>query len=313
MNRWRLSLFFSLVLLCACLNCGRAQQRPILFSKGVSAQLQEAVDALRDPNTPQADAACLSWTTNYFVRIAPRANILTADNQLMNSAHPGQKDAILGTQPFVFLTSPQSLYGRSLLEIYQDIGYEAEDILRWQRDRNMVAIVFRYPQHEVSLATAAEQGQLPIGWQNKVYVPYWDTMFSLFSHLAQNATVEPERQGEFSPDKMFFRSQEQKIFALLHGEIAKSRIKKSSYGELKARGGADWKYRQLLETKLSLFEHFRGTGRTQNEVFDREGQAHGLVEFVGPNRKLNQLAEVAVVDLGRLTISDDYFPSNSGK
>ena len=46
---------------------------------------------------------------------------------------------------------------------------------------------------------------------------------------------------------------------------------RSTTDRIAALGGDDWKYRSLLETKLSLFEHFRGTGRTQNELEDRDG------------------------------------------
>ncbi len=98
------------------------------------------------------------------------------------------------------------------------------------------------------------------------------------------------------------------MFVLGFPERGKERIKKASYTELKAIGGADWVYRSLLESKLSVFEHFRGNGRTHNEVLDPEGvqPEAGLIEFVGPNRKLKDLPEVAIIHLGRLNIEDTY-------
>jgi hypothetical protein len=78
---------------------------------------------------------------------------------------------------------------------------------------------------------------------------------------------------------------------------------------LKAAGGSDWKYRKLLEQKLSIFEHFRGNGYTQNEVRDPEGVESGLIEFVGANWKIKDFPEVAIIHLGKLTIKDTYSDS----
>lgn len=75
---------------------------------------------------------------------------------------------------------------------------------------------------------------------------------------------------------------------------------------LEATGGSDWEYRKLLESKLSVFEHFRGNGRTQNEILDPDAKQKGLVEVVAPNMKLNQLQEVAIIHLGKLVIEDCY-------
>ncbi|MDQ3812664.1 MAG: hypothetical protein M3347_01780 [Armatimonadota bacterium] len=309
MVKRRASLLLSLVVLWLGLGDAVAQERELLFSKSLSPKLQESVGIIRNPRSEKIDEAKLTWTTDTFVRIAPRRNILTPANQLLDSANQGQNDAILGTRPYVFVTSPESIYGRSLLEIYEDIGYEAEDIIRWQRNQDMVAIVFRYPA-EITLAQEIKDGRLPAEWDKRVYVPHWDNLFSLFYRLAERAVIEPGQKGEFAPAKTFFRSEAEKSFALTYGEGARARIKKLSYAEIKAVGGADWVYRKLLEDKLSAFEHFRGTGRTQNEVLEPNGEAPGLVEFVGPNRKIKDLPEVAIVHLGQLTIADPYSKDN---
>jgi len=54
----------------------------------------------------------------------------------------------------------------------------------------------------------------------------------------------------------------------------------------------------LLEQKLSIFEHFRGTGRTMDEIVDPQGfsKMSGVFEFVVPNSKLSALAEVAIIN-----------------
>ncbi|BCM92572.1 hypothetical protein IAD21_04454 [Abditibacteriota bacterium] len=305
MNRKSLSALFSMGVLLLALSVARAQDRALLFSQSPSEPLQKILALLRNPTSPQTDARQLTWSTHYFVRIAPRSAILTQANALTDSANSRQSDAILGTRPFVFLTSPESLYGRSLLEIYQDIGYEAEDILHYQLNQDMVAVVFRYPD-EIVPSPEITDGKLPLNWNTRVYVPYWDNAFSLFHHLAQDATVEPTKTGQFAPYRLFFNSEEEKAFALKASKGINPRLKRLSYLTLKVRGSHDWRYRQLLEDKLSLFEHFRGIGRTQNEVSDPDARLDGLVEFVGPNRKLKDLPEIAVVDLGRLTITNTY-------
>jgi hypothetical protein len=147
---------------------------------------------------------------------------------------------------------------------------------------------------------------LPAAWQTKVYVPLWDNVFALFYNLAENASIEPLKKDQFAPPQLFLHSRAEKAFALKYSEGAKHRIKKFPYAEIKATGGADWVYRKLLEERLGIFEHFRGNGRTQNEVQDPQGEDSGLVEFVGPNRKLQDLPEVAIVHSGKLAINHTY-------
>jgi hypothetical protein len=292
---------FWLALLIGWLGFGHAlaQERELLYPTSVSGKLQEIVGKMRQLGGQKIPYDQITRTTEYFVRIAPRKHVLTENNAV-------QDGAILGTKPLVFVTIPESVYGRSLLELYEDIGYEAEDIIRWQRNEDMVAIVFRYPE-EIALS-AVRDGRLPDNWDKKVYVPTWDNVFVLFSQLAESATVEPSRQGEFAPDRLFFRSPGEKAFVSGFPEAGKERIRTTSYTSLRAAGGADWAYRQLLESKLSIFEHFRGNGRTHNEVRDPQGlhPEAGLLEFVGPNWKIKALPEVAIIDLGRLTIEDTY-------
>lgn len=73
---------------------------------------------------------------------------------------------------------------------------------------------------------------------------------------------------------------------------------------LKATWGADWFYRRLLENQLSVFEHFRGKGRTQNELIDQDGRQpeHGMHEYVGPHMNIKDLPEMANINLGKLAV-----------
>jgi hypothetical protein len=137
-----------------------------------------------------------------------------------------------------------------------------------------------------------------------VFVPTWDNIFSLLKVLAQNATIDPTKKGEFAPTQLFFRDSALQQLAISFPTIGRERIKNVNYAALKATGGTDWAYRELLEQKLSIFEHFRGTGRTMNEIVDPQGvsKMSGVFEFVVPNSKLSALAEVAIIDLGKLQI-----------
>ena len=304
MKRFSARLFSAATLLLgfACAVTASAQgpqglDRDVLHSRNASPALMELVNRIGDMKNAKLPYDQLARETEYFVRIAPRRFTLTDKNEFRD-------DAILGTRPFVFLTTPQCIVGRSLLEIYEDIGYEAEDIIRYQRDQDMVAIIFKY-EPDIAVSPIAN-GQLPENWTKFVFVPTWDNSFAILERLAANGSVDPNRQGEYAPERLNFRSEAERMFAQSFPQEGKDRIKTTPYIGLKATKGADWTYRRLLENKLGLFEHFRGNGRTHNEVLDPEGTnpEAGLFEFVGPNRKLKDLKEAAVVHLGGLSISD---------
>lgn len=298
--KMRLQAFVSVIVYLLFFQIAAAQEpRALLYSSELSDDLQKVVANIQNPQQPVIPYEDLNTNPSYFVRIAPRRHILTAENQIQDSA-------ILGTKPIIFLATPEGIYGKALLDIYLDIGYEAEDIIRWQRDEDMVAIVFRYDE-SISLS-AVKDGQLPENWDNQVFVPTWDNMFSLFEQLATNATINPEQQGEFMPTALSFRSEELKNFVLNFPDVGKQRVKTQPYTSLETVGGSDWLYRHLAEAKLSLFEHFRGTGRTLNEVVDPDGkqQYSGILEFVAPNKTVNTLPEIAIIHLGTLKIEEAY-------
>lgn len=275
-----------------------AKDREILYISKNNKKLQEIVAFIQTPVNKQK-CSLMTQQRNYFVRIAPTEYTLSENKSIKDNA-------ILGTKPYVFLTTPEEICGKSLLDIYLNIGYEAEDIIKWQKDVDMVAIVFCYPQE--ILYSKVTDGLLPASWNNYIYSPTWDNIFSIFSKLALKATIEPDKKGEFSPERMFFRSKDEQNFVLNFSKEAKQTIKQSSYISLEANGGINWNYRKLLENKLSIFEHFRGNGRTINEIVDPDGNVtdSGILEFVGPNRRIKELPEVAVIHLGSLQIYDRY-------
>lgn len=299
---------FLIVLLCSFFSIAQvmAKERDLLYPAAISElnnNLQEVVRRAQNLAYPKIPYEALSPGSNYFVRIAPRKYTLTAENRISDNA-------ILGTKPVVFFTTPEGIYGKSLLDIYLDIGYEAEDIIHWQRDTDMVAIIFSYPPNITF--SDVRNGELPIEWANKVYAPTWDNVMAVFYRLAEIATVEPDKKGEFAPNQLFFNTLAQKYFVLSFPAEGQQRVKTTSYAQLKTVGGSDWVYRDLLEKKLSIFEHFRGNGRTLNEIVDPAGVQHeaGLFEFIGPNALVKSLPEVAIIDLGRLTIANTYPETN---
>jgi hypothetical protein len=289
---------FAAILVCISAPALAADREILFLSEDPSPALEAILDTLQAPHTQPIPYAELPEESDYFARIAPRQYVIAEPGTLADNA-------ILGTKPFVFITTPEGLYGKNLLQLYLDIGYEAEDILRWQRDAPMVAVIFRY---EDDIARhPGRDGNLPAEhWDRHVYVPTWDNIFPLFERLAAKADIDPEQTGHFAPWRLIFKSETEKQFALSFPEAGKTRIRNTDYAVLRETGGADWVYRKLLEDKLSLFEHFRGNGRTLNELKDPLGQRPetGLHEFVGPNQTLAELPEIAVVSLGALRVTD---------
>ena len=285
------SFLLSLLLLVLSSAATLAQERELLYSKSASGRLQEITATIRNLKSPTTPGEQLTRKTEYFVRIGPRKYIFAENGQLQDGAR-------LGGKPFVFVTTPESVFGLSLLDVYVGIGYEAEDIIRWQRDEDMVMIVFRYPKEIVT--TDITNGRLTDRWNSRVFIPTWANVFSLFHNLA---ALDPAAQQGLTPLGL---SPADRDFVLGFSAGRRRRITKASYAELKAAGGPDWKYRNLLEQKLSVFEHFRGNGHTQNEVRDPDGVAAGLLEFVGPNLNIKALPEVAIIHLGTLTMKDSY-------
>lgn len=288
----------SLLSLSAC-----AEKRAILYKASPSAAVQQAADKISDPATPKVDYAKLVREGDVFVRIGPRDKTLTETNAL-------SAGALLGIKPYVFFTTPESVYGKSLLDIYLDIGYEAEDVINRQRGQDMVAIVFRFP--DMVKVSGVVDGALPDNWNAFVYSPTWENVFALFDQLAAKATIDPAKaSGSFAPWGLVFASAAERDFAMDFPSEARTRVKTSRYRKLGVMGGEDWRYRQLLEQKLSLMEHFCGDGHTRNELFDPDCTTNksGILEFVGPNQKLPELKDLVVVHLGKLDMGDSYFPT----
>ena len=279
-----------------------AQQRAVLYENSPSAEIEQLAEKLRDPHTDKVPLEQLPKPGRYFVRITERRFVLTPDNKLLPTA------VLAGpARPFAFLTTPEGFFGKSLLEIYGDIGYEAEDMIRFQRNADMVVMLFRYPDN-VSLSNVSN-GNLGGDWRHHVYATTWDNVLSLFTRLIQDERSPVCKQSQMPVANICLTPNDRAFVLRLHS-TAKQELKKKtkSYAVLHATDGPLWRYRKLLEDKLSLFEHFRGDGRTENELLDtRDAEPKGqLYEVVGPNLKLSELPEVVIIHLGKLIIEDCY-------
>ena len=284
-----------------------AQERSVLYSNSSSLTMQELVKRIRNPQSDKIPVDKLPPATGYFVRIAPRDRVLTKGNKI-------DEKAVLAAppKPFVFLTTPEGIFGKSLLEIYEEIGYEAEGIIRDQPNEDMVAILFSYPNN-ITLSNVRD-GNLDSDWSNRIYETTWDNILSLFPLLAQDKQSELCQQADV-PSKRICLPKLDADFIMSFPTEGKLRVKTTKYRLLQGIGGSDWKYRKLLEDTLSVFEHFRGDGRTENELLeirDKPDTPAQLRELIAPNMKIIGLKEVAIIDLGRLIVDVCYSGSSKG-
>ncbi|HEX3249931.1 MAG TPA: hypothetical protein VHS05_10925 [Pyrinomonadaceae bacterium] len=298
----RLNPLFSFLLLIVLAGPLHAQQRQVLYSNSPSPQMQALVNTLRDPHSAQIPLGQLRLPDRYFVRILERRFVLTAGNTLVDNA-------VLGgpSRPFAFLTTPEGFFGKPLVEMYGDIGYEAEQMIAQQRDKEMVVVLFRYPDN-VNVS-AERNGTLGGDWRDRIYPTTWANMLALFTRLVKD-NRSPACKNAVIPAQNICLSPSDRAFVLTFPRAGKRQLEKKEYAALHAMGGPLWRYRKLLEDKLSMFEHFRGDGHTENEVEDfRNGQpGPRLYEVVGPNIRLAKLPELVVIDLGKMIIEDCFSP-----
>jgi hypothetical protein len=245
------------------------------------------------PDPEQVSAAGV----RVFVRVLPLKHVVDEKTS-------GLKDgARLGARPFVFLTTPEALYGKSLAGSFAAIGYSAEEAFLKNGGEKMAAVVFKYPG---GFPVHPEGECLPEdGWDNRVYPATWDNLFCLTERMVRSGrSVVGLVAREDAPKKLSLRSEADKAFVLGYPKAGKDRLRRASYASLKGVGGADWEYRQLLERCWSASEHFRGDGRTKLTYGSPSGSQKGFPEFVGPNLALSDTGTLAVIYLGTLKISE---------
>lgn len=111
----------------------------------------------------------------YFAR-------LTEKRFVMSSNGARNDGAVLGVKPFVFITVPQTFYGRGLFEGYSSLGYGVENVLA-NSHKQQALIVFRYPD-EIQL-NPVKNGNIPAdNFRSHIYVPVWPNVFPFFTVYA---------------------------------------------------------------------------------------------------------------------------------
>jgi hypothetical protein len=257
--------------------------RAVLYQKASTADFKAVVRGFTNPHEAMVPDRELK-PSGIYLRLTPRVYAIDDKGQL-------KANAVLGCKPFVFMTVAQAGFGRSLYDIYADIGYDATEILG-QRGVAMVALLFRY-RDAVTLSPVRD-GKLEPNIREHVYVPVWRNAFALFSRLAEET---PPAGG--NPCMSLSLKPHEADLARYFVPSGLERISRMPYALLRALGGPDWEYRQLLESKMGMNAHFLGTGITENTLSPAD-QRKGLPEFVGPNRVIAELPEAAVIDLGHM-------------
>ena len=102
-------------------------ERKLIAIQSDSADFRQIIDAIRNPAT----------------KMVPDVDVKPSDIYFRLNDNAFTDESWLGGSPYVFLTVPQAGFGRSLYEVYSDLGYDAESVLK-QRNQHMVALVLRY-------------------------------------------------------------------------------------------------------------------------------------------------------------------------
>lgn len=273
-------------------------RRDVLAQEIHSEEFGAIVGKICDPETEVIADARLqrTWKQHgkYFFRVSPRSYYVDSDGNF------ARDQAMLGGKPYVFSTIPEGVFGRSLYGIYSDLGYDAESLIR-QRGVEMIGIVYRYEDVELSETV---NGKIPeTDFDSFVYRPTWANAFRLFELLAG----APAPDGSAQPWKYFQMNERQRDLARFLPRERLRRIRLLPYEILRSAGGPDWEYRTLLEQYMSMNAHFRGVGVTENTLSPGD-RRKGLPEYVGPNKRIADLPEFAIIELGKMEFVETHRP-----
>jgi hypothetical protein len=203
-----------------------------------------------------------------FVRIARLDAVLPGGR-----VSPDARLAGPNGPPVAFLTVPEGVAGFSPEAVLSRVGYTPDEVTNLFRDGRPAAVVFRYPDGVQALA--ARDGELTGGVSARVALATWQNLFCTFKDLAED---------EDSP--LNFEADDRRFVASfpLWGRMRLVGV--PSYDRVRDVGGADWRYRWLLERLLWATPSFLGTGRAA----DGSG-GEGAPEFLGPNARFSDLAK----------------------
>jgi hypothetical protein len=262
--------------------------------------LKETVGQLLAKRNEMPDPAQVHTAgANVFVRILQQRFVVDKETD------QPVKDARLGSRPFVFLTLPEALHGRTLPQIFAAVGYSLEDAYLKNAGKEIAAVVFTYPEgyrvHPAGKRLPDED------WDRRIYPATWCNVFDLTEQMVRGSRFVVGSAGkDDAPKKLALTSEAEKAFVLGYPLAGKDRLRRATYAALQRTGGADWEYRQLLERCWGASEHFRGDGRTKLTFGSAPGSQRGFPEYLGPNLALAEAeaGALAVIYLGTLKISE---------
>jgi hypothetical protein len=182
----------------------------------------------------------------------------------------------------VFLTIPEGIAGFTVDAVLSRVGYTPAEIANLFGGGQAAAVVFRYSDAVQSLA--AWDGDLSGDVLKRVVRATWKNLFRTFKDLA-----------EIEETPLQFEADDRRFVASFPSWGQLRLMGVPSYSHIDGEGGADWRYRWLLERLLWVTPKFLGKGWAA----DGNG-APGAPEYVGPNASLSSLAaaqSLAIVSL----------------
>ncbi len=244
----------------------------LVFPDQAPPAVQAAVEMILQSQQSRTTPA----TRDIFVRIG-RLDTILQNEQISAKAHLAGPNG----PPVVFLTTPEGITGFTVDAVLSRVGYTAAEIASLFGGGEAAAIVFKYPGAVQSLA--AWDGSLSGHVLKRVVRGTWDNLFRTFKDLAEIEKTPLQFEAD---DRRFVAS---------FPSWGQLRLKGASYSHIASEGGADRRYRWLLERLLWVTPNFLGTGWANDE-----NGGPGAPEYLGPNSTLSSLAaaqSLAIVSL----------------
>lgn len=245
---------------------------PLIFPDQAPPAITAAVKSILQPE----QSVTIPAAPNVFVRIA-RLDTILRDGQIPANAHLAGPNG----PPVVFLTIPEGIAGFKVDAVLSRVGYTADEIENLFGGGQAAAIVFRYPDAVQSLA--ALDGGSSSDVLKRVVRGTWENLFRTFKALA-----------EIDESPLQFEADDRRFVASFPS-WGQSRLMGVTYSHIETEGGADWRYRWLLQRLLWVTPKFLGKGWAA----DGNG-GPGVPEYLGPNSSLSSLAaaqRLAIVSL----------------
>ena len=239
-------------------------------------QAPPAVEAAVKSILQSQPSGTIPATPDVFVRIV-RLDAILHDGQIPADAYLAGPNG----PPVVFLTIPEEI-AKSPGTVLSRIGYTDADLAYVFGGGQAAAIVFKYPDEVQSLPT--RDGDLSSDVLKRVVRGTWQNLFRTYKDIA-----------EIDESPLQFGADDRRFVASFPSWGQLRLMGVPSYSEIQSVGGADWRYRRLLERHLWVTPKYLGTGWAA-----AGNGGPGAPEYLGPNASLSGLAatqSLAIVSL----------------